>query len=284
MTSRPVRRGGGHVRRTRPIRRASAGLTPARAAAILGMLASAGTIYGLTASSAFGVSHIDVSGATITGEAAVTERLGLAIGQNLFDIATEPLEAGLREIPAVAAADVAIGLPDRVSVTIVERRPVAVWRVGGRGLLVDDRGFLFAELDPNGAPADLGALPVVTDGRAAASDLAVGTTLDSVLLDAAFRLGSLTPGQIGSAATALTVGVTDEHGFVLSSGPKGWEAWFGFYGLSLRTPELIPGQVQLLKNLIAGREPTVQTVILADDRDGTYIPKPTPKPSATPKP
>ncbi|MEA2519799.1 MAG: hypothetical protein QOF49_1879, partial [Chloroflexota bacterium] len=47
---------------------------------------------------------------------------------------------------------------------------------------------------------------------------------------------------------------------------------------------LIPGQVQLLKTLLTGREATVKTVILADDREGTYIPKVTPRPSATPKP
>jgi hypothetical protein len=60
-------------------------------------------------------------------------------------------------------------------------------------------------------------------------------------------------------------------------------AVFGFYGISQRTPALIPGQVQLLSALLAGREDTVLTVVLADDRDGTYIPKPTAKPSPSAK-
>lgn len=285
MTSRPVRRGGGHVRRTRPVRRASAGLTPPRAAAIFGMLASAGTIYGLTASSAFGLSRIDILGADITGDATVTQQLALTDGQNLFDIATEPLEVVLRQLPAVATADVSIGLPDSVNVTIVERRPIVVWKVGERRLLVDEQGLLFAELGADVTPAPIvAALPVVTDSRAAASALAIGGTIEPVILDAAFRLASLTPAQVGSGAAALTVGVTDENGFVVRSGPKGWEAIFGFYGLSQRTPELIPGQVQLLAKLLAGREPAVKTVILADDREGTWTPKATPKPSPTPKP
>jgi hypothetical protein len=284
MTSRPIRRGGGHVRRTRPIRRASAGLTQVRAAAILAMLGSAGAIYGLTASSAFGVSRIDVTGATITGAATVTDRLALVTGQNLFDIATEPLAASLREIPAVASADVAIALPDRVVVTIVERRPIVVWKVGERRLLVDERGLLFGDVATSAAAPAVDGLPIVTDSRASSADLAVTRTLDPVDLDAAFRLASLTPAQIGSGAAGLTVAVTDEHGFVVSSGPKGWEAWFGFYGLSLRTPELIPGQVQLLKTLLAGREAAVKTVILADDREGTYVPRVTPRPSASPSP
>jgi cell division septal protein FtsQ len=284
MTSRPIRRGGGHVRRTRPVRRASAGLTPVRAGAIFAMLASAGAIYGLTAGSAFGVSRIEVSGATITGETAVKERLALAPGQNLFDIAAEPLEAGLRDIPSVAAADVSIGLPDRVSVAIVERQPIVIWRVGERRLLVDQGGLLFAELASSSALPTVDALPIVTDSRSNAANLAVGKTLDPVDLDAAFRLASVTPAQLGSGAAALSLSVTDENGFVVSSGPKGWEAIFGFYGVSLRTTALIPGQVQLLKTLLVGREAGVKTVILADDREGTFIPKTTPKPSATPKP
>jgi len=188
------------------------------------------------------------------------------------------------EIPAVASADVSIGLPDRVSVAIVERQPIVIWRVGERRLLVDQGGLLFAELASSGALPSVDALPIVNDSRTTAASLGIGMRLDTVDLDAAFRLASLTPAQIGSGAAALTVAVTDENGFVVSSGPKGWEAIFGFYGVSLRTTALIPGQVQLLKTLLVGRESTVKTVILADDREGTYIPKATPKPSATPKP
>jgi hypothetical protein len=127
-------------------------------------------------------------------------------------------------------------------------------------------------------------LPVVTDERRSAATLGIRSTLDPVDLDAATRLGSLTPGQIGSAAAKLTVGVSDERGFTVSSGAKGWLAVFGFYGASQRTPALIPGQIQLLSGLLAGREAEVATVILADDRDGTYTSKPTPKasPSSTP--
>jgi hypothetical protein len=112
--------------------------------------------------------------------------------------------------------------------------------------------------------------------------------LDPVVLDAATRIASLTPSQVGSHASALHVAVTDARGFVVSTGDSGWTAVFGSYGRSQRTPALIPGQVQLLGALLAGREDRIETVILADDRDGTYIAKPTPKasakPSASPRP
>ena len=45
---------------------------------------------------------------------------------------------------------------------------------------------------------------------------------------------------------------------------------FGFYTPSLRTPELVPGQVRLLRSLLIGREPLVDRVILASETDGTY--------------
>src|SRR6478609_4959229 len=113
--------------------------------------------------------------------------------------------------------------------------------------------------------------------------LGIRSVLDPVDLDAAKRLASITPEQIGSHAQKLGVTVTDEKGFTLEAAPRLWTAVFGFYGPSQRTPALIPGQAQLLTALIAGREDTIQTVVLGDDRDGTYIPKPTPRPSASPR-
>jgi hypothetical protein len=79
--------------------------------------------------------------------------------------------------------------------------------------------------------------------------------------------------------------VTDANGFVVRTVPENWVAIFGFYGRSLRTTELVPGQVQALHELLLKvGESTVAQVILGDDRAGTLIPKPTPSPSATKKP
>ena len=62
---------------------------------------------------------------------------------------------------------------------------------------------------------------------------------------------------------------------------------FGFYTPSLRTTDLIPGQVRLLRSLLAGREATIKRVVLASQTDGTYVPRATPSPSSgksSPKP
>ena len=288
MTARAPRRyraaaAAGSRRRQPRVRRASAGLSPMRAGAILAMLVSAGAIYGLAATSAFGFSRLDIQGTSLTAPADVEATLGLEQGMNLVGLATDPLEQRLRGIPSVKDANISIGLPDTIRVDVTERRPIVVWATAGHRFVVDVTGLLFAEMGEAPSPA-IAALPVVADDRQSAASLGVRSTLDPVDLDAATRLGSLTPAQIGSTAPSLTVRVTDEKGFTVSSGPKGWLAVFGFYGASQRTPKLITGQVQLLGALIAGREPTVATVILADDRDGTFIAKPTPRPSATPRP
>jgi hypothetical protein len=114
--------------------------------------------------------------------------------------------------------------------------------------------------------------------------LTVGSHLDPVDVDAATRLASLTPDDVGSSAAALTVAVTDETGFVVAATPDSWSAIFGFYTPSLRTTELIPGQVRLLRSLLDGREPQVGRVVLASDTDGTYLPRSSPKASDKPSP
>ena len=273
------------IRRTRTVRRASAGLSPIRAGALLAMLVAAAAIYGVTSSSAFVYDDLQVEGATFTDREAVEVALEEVRGRNLFGLRTGALEAGLRELPAVRGADVTVRLPDSLLVRVEERAPILVWRVGARRYLVDGDGRLFARLGKDSAEgAGVTDLPVVEDRRATSAGLSVGGRLEAVDLDAATRLASLEPADVGSEADGLGVVVSDANGFVVQARPDSWSAVFGFYTLSLRTPELIPGQVRLLRSLLIGREPQLDRVILASETDGTYTVKPTPRPSATPAP
>jgi cell division septal protein FtsQ len=286
MTVRPAgRRSVGQARRARSIKRASAGLSSIRAGAALAMLISGATIYGVAASSAFGFSQLTIDGERLTAEAAVRDQLALPSGANLFGLSTEALAARVRTLPTVADAAVSVVLPDTLSVTLVERVPLLVWRVGSRDYLVDRDGALFAEIGKP-APGDAANLPRLDDRRANAAALTVGSRLEPVDLDAATRIGSLKPADVGSSAPSLSLSVTDQNGFVVRSAVKdGWTAIFGFYTPTLRTPELIPGQVRLLRSKLAeAGESTIQRVVLASDTDGTYIPKRTPEASAEPSP
>ncbi len=282
-----IRRGTG--RRTPPIRRASAGITPLRAGALLAVLAGLAGLYGLSTSSAFTVRHTQVTGATWTPQDQILAALVIPSGQNVFGVSSAQLARRLEGIPAVRGVKVTVSLPDTVTVAVTERQALVVWQSGDHRFLVDETGLLFGELG-DAPPSAAGSLPVVDDARATSATLAVGATLDPVTLDAALRLGSLTPADIGSSASTLAIRLDDTDGFTVSSVPDGWSAVFGFYTPTLRTTDLIPGQVRLLRSLLYGREANVGRVILADDRSGTYLPRgsatptTTPKPSVTPKP
>jgi hypothetical protein len=244
------------------------------------MLVSAAAIYGVASSSAFDYAKLQLVGIHFTDPAAVEEAVAAARGQNLFGLATAPLKGALETLSTVAAARVDVHLPGTLAVTIEERHPVLIWQVGERRYLADANGSLFAKL-PDKAPPEAATLPVIDDRRAASAGLSIGRRLDAIDLDAATRLASLVPADVGSAAVSLAVLVTDENGFVLDTRPKGWSAIFGFYTPSLRTTELIPGQVRLLRSLLTGREQLVDRVILASETDGTYTPRASP--AASPK-
>jgi cell division septal protein FtsQ len=281
MSGRPIARRSRvpvTTRRTRSVRRASARLSATRAGAALALLVAAAAVYGVATSSAFDYAHLQVDGVVFTNPTTVEAAMTDARGENLFRLETGPLLARLEQLPTVAHARIDVRLPGTLAVSIEERQPVLIWKVGDQRWLVDADGGLFAELghDP---PAAAAKLPVVEDRRAASTGLAVGSHLDPVDLDAATRLASLHPADLGSAAVGLTVAVTDETGFVVASNPAGWSAVFGFYTPSLRTTDLIPGQVRLLRSLLDGREAQVDRVILASTTDGTYTPKATPTPS-----
>lgn len=284
MSMRPsARRAAVPARRSRSLRRTSRGLTRVRAGAALAMLVCAAAIYGVNSSSAFDMADITVTGTTFTDQADVSAAVEGVRGDNLFVLRTGPLEAALRDLPTVASARVTVQLPHTLAIAIRERAAVMVWKVGARRYLAGADGELFARLAEDGPDAGAG-LPVVQDRRASSAGLYVGAHLDTVDLDAATRLASLVPADVGSGAERLAVSVTDENGFVVKAVPKGWTAVFGYYTASLRTPELIPGQVRLLRSLLYGREATVDRIILASATDGTYIAQPTPKPSTKPSP
>lgn len=278
---RPGYRPGG-FRRTKGIRRASAGLRPVRAGALLALIAAIGVAWGLASSDVFAIRDTSIEGATWTPDDAILAALALPADANAFTLGTAELAARVAEIPAIATVAVSVQLPGSVRVAVTERRALLVWRVGTQRFLVDADGVLFAKLGAE-PPEAAAKLPVIIDARIASIALDVGQHLDPVTLDAALRLGSLTPADVGSEARSLVLRVDDQIGYALRTRPASWTAIFGFYTPTLRTTDIIPGQVRLLRSLLAGREAQVRQVILADDHSGTYIPRATPEPTKKPK-
>jgi hypothetical protein len=230
----------------------------------------------LTGAATFGLSEIDRPTLRWTQADAVQASVQVPYGTNLFQVQTAPIEARLAALPTVASARVSVSLPHALTIAITERVPILVWQVGDNRYLADSAGVLFATVDASTAGAV--AVPTVMDLRAASRiSVVLGATLDPVDFDAATRLGSIVPADVGSAAASLHIRVDDTDGFTMTAAAGTWTAVFGFYSPSVRSPDLIAGQVQLLKSLLADREPTVARVYLAGDRSGTYVPRSTPK-------
>jgi hypothetical protein len=267
------RRASGPDRSRRSRRPWRLGPSPTRAAALLGVLASSLALYGLTTAPAFAIRRIEVPALTWTDQATVLRWLGVETGSNAFLLRTSRLGDRVESLPAILAASVSVSLPGTVVVHVTEREPILAWRAGKVTFLVDRDGVLFALASANeGAAA---GLPTINDARAASAiGLSVGARIDTVDLDAATRLASLVPDDVGSGATSLAVKITDADGFVVTTSPASWAAVFGPYSTYLRPTSLIPGQVRLLRSLLFGREAGVARITLADETHGTYLPRP----------
>ncbi len=274
-------RGKGGSGRIAGLRRPGFGrlVSPARAAGLLGMLASGFLLTFVTGPSAFALTRAEVPPLQWTADADVRAALAIPDGANVFQLDTLPIEAALEALPAIAAADVAVRLPDGVvAVAIQEREAILAWEAGEQRFLADREGVLFAAVARSAAlPA---GVAVIEDRRTrSAQGIAVGSRLDPVDLDVATRLGSLTTADVGSAESRLRVRITNPDGFVVFT-EGGWAAVFGFYSPATRPADMIPGQVRLLRSFLAGNgEDTIARVILASETNGTYVPKATPKPT-----
>ena len=247
------------------------GPSPARAAALLAMIASLLALYGLTTAPALAVTRIEVSPLTWTDHDELVRWLRLDPGINAFQLPTDHLAERLEEIPTVADARVEVRLPDTLAVTVTERQPILAWRVGDVTFLVDREGMLFALASNVGG--SVAGLPTILDGRSGSTAiLGIGTRIDPTDLDVATRLASLKPDDVGSGADGLVVRISDADGFVVTTTPASWTAVFGPYSPVLRSPELIPGQVRLLRSMLFGKETRLLRITLADETHGTVVP------------
>jgi cell division septal protein FtsQ len=252
-------------------------ITAARLLAAVGLLASAAALYGVTASAAFEVDRVEVTGTAIAAPDAVRETVATALGSrpNLFRIRSADVAAALGDVPAVRDARVTVVLPGTVRVAVTERSPIVAWHTEQARLLADVEGRLFM---PQPLDATTPGVVTIRDRREAATSFALGSWLDPVDLAVVRQLGALSPKDVGSKARSLELTVNDSDGWVLTAQPKSWRAVFGFYTSRTRRPELVPAQVQCLRALIAASEKQVDTVYLGrpGERCGTFRPRPRP--------
>ena len=237
------------------------------------------------------VGQISVAGTTLLDPEAVIAAANIPIGSSLLGVNLRDAEEAVAALPLVASVRVSAGLPDGIQIRVREKSLLLRWQIGDRIYAVSESGELLGEtaslnLAPSAAAA-LAAAPLLYDDRTPSPLPTVGQ-LTATELDVATRLASLTPEDLGTAATTLTLRLLSDFGFVVeATGPSiEWNAVFGIYSATIRPTSMIPGQVRLLRSLLAGRETRIGWVILADDQAGTYTAKGVrpPSPSVSPNP
>lgn len=160
---RPFRRGGRELKRKRRSRLLAwiGRLTPPLALVALPGAAAAW----LLTSPRFALAQVEVAGGGRVEPAWVRRTLEPLTGRNLVRLPLAEVDRRLRTHPWVAGVEIHKALPDRLEVTVRERRPAArVALAGGRTWYADAEGGLIAPAAPGGHPE----LPLLRPAGAAA--------------------------------------------------------------------------------------------------------------------
>jgi cell division protein FtsQ len=143
------------------------GLYEGRDQVSAGAMAVYSMAQGEFARAGFGISSIKITGQTLTSEAAILKALEIDRLTSTLNFDADAALARIEAIPSVASANIRKVYPSGLAVSIVEKEPMARWRIGDKTWLVDE----------NGSPiiADDGSfrtLPLVV-GEGAADDATV---------------------------------------------------------------------------------------------------------------
>jgi cell division septal protein FtsQ len=167
------------------------------ALALVGMagIAVAARLY---VSGYFNIENVRVQGASHLSDDDVRNTAGLT-GQSFFLVDTAAAVARLRAMPWVKDARVTVRFPHSATVTIAERTPVGVWRVGAISYLVDADGVV---LDAPTDPAAVDGLPAI-DATSLGDEVQVGGHVDPDPLQVAQALAAQPPGTVARSVVRL---------------------------------------------------------------------------------
>lgn len=112
----------------------------------------------------FGVRTIEITGAANIPRAALDRATAGYVGLNLFQIDIDRVRRDLGGLGWVRSVQIEKALPDTLRIHIIERKPVALARVGERLMYVDDEGAAFADLSTSVGNDDL---PLIADADGA---------------------------------------------------------------------------------------------------------------------
>ncbi|MGE5243861.1 MAG: cell division protein FtsQ/DivIB [Betaproteobacteria bacterium] len=152
------------------------------------------------------IDRIVVRGNDHLSRGEVLAVLGGLRGQNLIWVDLAPWRRRLLASPWVRDAALRRSLPSTVEVTVSERQPIGIGRIGSALYLVDEQGTLIDQYGPEYAGFDL---PII-DGLAPGGQAASGTT-DSDRAGLAARVVAAVRGQPEISRRLSQVDVRDLH-------------------------------------------------------------------------
>jgi cell division septal protein FtsQ len=114
--------------------------------------------YQIVSARWFKLEQIDVTGMKMLNRTEVLDAMGLKRGECVLDIDSQRVAGRLRKLPVVDSASVRLDWKGRLAAAIVERKSVAMVQCGGRNMLMDSKGVLFAET----SPGQKNPLPLIT--------------------------------------------------------------------------------------------------------------------------
>jgi cell division protein FtsQ len=101
-------------------------------------------LYGMVqdqfARAGFGISRINITGQTLTSEAEILEALAIAPHSSTLNFDSAAALKRIEAIPSVKSANIRKIYPRELQVTIIEKKPMARWRIGDKTWLVDEDG------------------------------------------------------------------------------------------------------------------------------------------------
>lgn len=136
-TGQPRSRNG--ATRPGPRRAVGSWLASGRLASLLLLIAALGGLLYIATAPRFAVRSIDVEGAQAMRADAVADLSG-ARGQSIWMLDTRQIVEQLKHSAYIEEASASLALPDRLTITVRERRPELRWQAGGALYLVDAAG------------------------------------------------------------------------------------------------------------------------------------------------
>ncbi|WP_299164985.1 cell division protein FtsQ/DivIB [uncultured Arthrobacter sp.] len=177
------------------------------AAAISAVLLVAGVIAYLVFSPALAVRTLDIQGNRLVPEDQITAALEPLMGRSLTRIGDDDVRALLDAFPPIEDVSVAAAPPSTLSVTVMERTPVAILESGESFTLIDSEGRQLTTV----ADRESVALPLI-DGGTNAVNSSVFSSIADVLAalpeDIRKRLVHASADSIDSVELKLTDGKT----------------------------------------------------------------------------